>query len=122
MLTWGILPPGIRLPENLEDGREQPSNFITYVLEHLIFLDWCSMLIAYLIFVISFTPAGFSKTKFYTQKTTEDTKNTKNVSKKVKYMQFFYSIWKNLHRAKFFYTSTACGACDKYEVWQKSCI
>ena len=44
---------------------------------------------AYLIFVISFTQAGFSKTKFYTQKTTKGTKNTKNVSEKVKYMHFF---------------------------------
>ena len=34
--------------------------------------------LAYLIFVIYFTQAGFSKTKFYTQKkTTKDTKNTK---------------------------------------------
>ena len=36
----------------------------------------------YLIFVISFTQAGFSKTKFYTQKTTKGTKNTKNVCEK----------------------------------------
>ena len=44
----------------------------------------------YLIFVISFTQAGFSKNKFYTHtKTTKDTKNTKNVSEKVKCMQFF---------------------------------
>ena len=46
--------------------------------------------IAYLIFVISFTLAGFSKTKFYIQKTTKGTKNTKTVSEiKVKYMHFF---------------------------------
>ena len=43
----------------------------------------------YLIFVILFTQAGFSKTKFYTKKTTKGTKNTKNVSEKVKYMHFF---------------------------------
>ena len=30
-------------------------------------------------------------------KTTKGTQNTKNVSEKVKYMQFFHSIWKNLH-------------------------
>ena len=47
------------------------------------------MFLANLIFVISFTQAGFSKTKFYTQKTTKDTKNTKNVYEKVKCMQFF---------------------------------
>jgi len=43
---------------------------------------------SYLIFVISFTQAGFLKTKFYTH-TTKDTKNTKHVSEKVKCMQFF---------------------------------
>ena len=33
-------------------------------------------------------------------------------------MQFFFnSIWKNLHLTGNFYTGTACGACDKYEVW-----
>ena len=58
----------------------------------------------YLIFVISFTLAGFSKTKFYTKKTTKGTKNTKNVSEKVKYMHFFHSIWKNLHLTENFYT------------------
>ena len=29
---------------------------------------------------------------------------------------FFNSIWKNLHLTGNFYTGTACGACDKYEV------
>ena len=29
---------------------------------------------------------------------------------------FFHSIWKNLHLTEIFYTGTACGACDKYEV------
>ena len=48
----------------------------------------------YLIFVISFTQAGFWKTKFYTQKTTKGTKNTKNVSEKVKYMHFFTQFGK----------------------------
>ena len=73
----------------------------------------------YLIFVISFTLAGFSKNKFYTQKkTTKGTKNTKNVSEKVKYMHFFHSIWKNLHLTENFYTDTVCGICDNYEVWK----
>ena len=31
-------------------------------------------------------------------------------------MHFFHSIWKNLHLTENFYTGTACGACDKYEV------
>ena len=43
----------------------------------------------YLIFVISFTQAGFSKTKFYTQ---------------------------NLHLTENSYTDTVCGVCDKYAV------
>ena len=33
------------------------------------------------------------------------------------YAVFFNSIWKNLHLTGNFYTGTACGACDKYEVW-----
>ena len=37
---------------------------------------------AYLIFVISFTQTGLLKSKFYTQKTTNGTKNTKNDSEK----------------------------------------
>ena len=32
-------------------------------------------------------------------------------------MHFFHSIWKSLHLTENFYTGTACGACDKYEVW-----
>ena len=58
----------------------------------------------YLIFVISFTLVGFSKTIFYTKKTTKGTKNIKNVSEKVKYMHFFHSIWKNLHLTENLYT------------------
>ena len=67
----------------------------------------------YLIFVISFTQTGFSKTKFYTQKTTKGTKNTKNVSEKVKYMHFFSLNLEKLHLTEIFYTGTICGACDK---------
>ena len=60
----------------------------------------------------------FRKPNFTPKKTTKGTKNTKNVSEKVKCMQFFFnSIWKNLHLTGNFYTGTACGACDKYEVW-----
>ena len=32
-------------------------------------------------------------------------------------MHFFHSIWKNTHLTENFYKGTACGACDKYEVW-----
>ena len=59
----------------------------------------------------------FRKPNFTPKKTIKDTKNTKNVSEKVKCMQFFHSIWKNLHLTENFYTGTACGAGDKYEVW-----
>ena len=58
----------------------------------------------YLIFVISFTQTGFSKTKFYIQKTTKGTKNTKNVSKKSNICIFFHLTWKNLHLTENFYT------------------
>ena len=46
----------------------------------------------------------FRKPNFTLKKTTKDTKNTKNVSEKVKCMQFFNSIWKNLHLTGNFYT------------------
>ena len=32
-------------------------------------------------------------------------------------MQFLYSIWKMLHLTEYFYTGTAHGARDNYEVW-----
>ena len=32
-------------------------------------------------------------------------------------MQFLYSIWKILHLTEYFYTGTAHGARDNYEVW-----
>ena len=51
----------------------------------------------------------FRKPNFTPKKTTKGTKNTKNVSEKVKCMHFFHSIWKNLHRH-------VCGVCDKFEV------
>merc|ERR1711978_648858 len=46
----------------------------------------------------------FRKPNFTPKKTTIGTKNTKNVSEKVKYMHFFHSIWKNLHLTENFYT------------------
>ena len=33
-------------------------------------------------------------------------------------MQFLYSIWKILHLTEYFYTGTAHGARDNYEVWE----
>ena len=50
----------------------------------------------YLIFVISFTQAGFLNPKFYTQKMIKNTQNTKNIPEKVYFMQFLRSIWKIL--------------------------
>ena len=35
-------------------------------------------------------------------------------------INFLRSFWKNLHRTEKNYTGTACGACDKYEVWKWS--
>ena len=65
-----------------------------------------------------YTSRIFENQILHPKKTTKDTKNTKNVSEKVECMQFFFnSIWKNLHLTGNFYTGTACGACDKYEVW-----
>ena len=58
----------------------------------------------------------FRKPNFTPKKTTKDTKNTKNFSEKVKCMQFFHPIWKNLHLTEIFYTGTACDACDKLKV------
>ena len=62
----------------------------------------------------------FRKPNFTPKKNLKGTKNTKNVSKKVKYMHFFHSIWKKLHLTEIFYTGTAGGAGDKYEVWVKT--
>ena len=69
-------------------------------------------------FNLSFLLHGqdFWKPNFTPKKTTKDTKNTKNFSEKVKCMQFFHPIWKNLHLTEIFYTGTACDACDKLKV------
>ena len=67
----------------------------------------------YLIFVISFTQAAFSNSKFYTWKLT---KNTEKCPWKVKYMQFLCSIWKILHLTEYFYTGTAHSARNNYQV------
>ena len=67
----------------------------------------------YLIFVISFTLAGFLKTKFYTKKTTIGTKNTKNVSEKVKYMHFFSLNLEKFTPDRKFLHRHVCGVCDK---------
>ena len=58
----------------------------------------------------------FENQILHPKKTTKDTKNTKNISEKVKCMQFFHPIWKNLHLTENFYTGIARGARDKYEV------
>ena len=63
---------------------------------------WLLMVMAYLIFVISFTQAGFSNSKFYTKK------YLKFTPKRVKY------VFVNLENV---YTGSARGARDKYEVW-----
>ena len=54
----------------------------------------------------NFTPKNWLKTH----------QNTQKCPWKVKYMQFLYSIWKMLHLTEYFYTGTAHGARDNYEV------
>ena len=72
----------------------------------------------YLIFVISFTLAGFLNPNILHPKITKNTQKLQQiVPKSVKYAFFLRSILKILHRTDFFYTGTACGACDNYEVW-----
>ena len=71
----------------------------------------------YLIFVISFTQAGFLNPKFTPKKLLQTHKNTKNFPEKVHYMQFLRSIWKILHLTEYFYTGTARGARNNYQVW-----
>ena len=58
--------------------------------------------LAYLIYVISFTQAGFLNPEFLHQKTMKTPKNyNKYPPKRVKYAVFFRSIWKNLYRTEF---------------------
>ena len=68
---------------------------------------------AYLIFVISFTQARFSYSKFYTQKYP---KIPNKYPKNSKICSFSRSIWKILHLTELFYTGIAHGARDKYQV------
>ena len=49
-------------------------------------------------------------------------KITTYIPKKCKICIFLRSIWKILHWTEFVYTGTACGACDKYEVWPQHCF
>ena len=51
------------------------------------------------------------------KKTTKGTKNTKNVSEKVKYMHFFSLNLEKFTPDKNFLHRNVCGVCDKYEVW-----
>ena len=70
----------------------------------------------YLIFVISFTQAIFFNPNILHPKITT------NFPKICKICSFSRSIWTILHRTEFFYTGTACGACDKYEVWEEDML
>ena len=56
------------------------------------------------IFHFFYTDRIFENQILHPKKTTKGTKNTKDVSEKVKYMHFFNSIWKNLHLTENFYT------------------
>ena len=59
----------------------------------------------------------FRKPNFTPKKTTKDTKNTKNVSEKVKCMQFFSLNLEKFTPDRKFLHRHVCGVCDKYEVW-----
>ena len=56
--------------------------------------------------ILHFTLAGFSKTKFYIQKTTKITKNTKNVPEKVKYMHYFFTQSGKIYTSQKIFTQT----------------
>ena len=88
---------------------------------HLAFYDLCDIHHIpdhpYLIFVISFTLAGFSKTKFYTKKTNKGTKTLKMSLKKSNICIFFHSIWKNLHLTENFYTDMSVVSVTNKLVW-----
>ena len=72
---------------------------------------------AYLIFVISFTQAGFLNSKVLHPKTAQNTHKLQQIPhKRCKICSYLRSIWKILHWTDFFYTGTARGARDKYEV------
>ena len=70
----------------------------------------------YLIFVISFTQAGFFSQICTPKNNAKHPKITTNTPKKGEICSSLRSIWKILHRTDLFYTGTARGARDKYEV------
>ena len=61
----------------------------------------------------------FRKPNFTPKKTTKGTKNTKNVSEKIKYMHFFSLNLEKFTPDKKFLHRHVCGVCDKYEVWSR---
>ena len=71
----------------------------------------------YLIFVIFYTGRIFESQIFTPKKYAKHPKIITNTPKKCKTCSSLRSIWKILHRTEFFYTGTARGARDKYEVW-----
>ena len=56
---------------------------------------------------------------FTPKKPLKTPQNTKKIHESGKYMQFLRSIWKILHMTEYFYTGTARGARDNYEVCMK---
>ena len=65
-----------------------------------------------------YTDRIFENPNFTPKKTTKGTKNTKNVSEKVKYMHFFSLNLEKFTPDRKFLHRHVCGVCDKYEVWQ----
>ena len=68
-----------------------------------------------LIFVISFTQAVFSNLKFYTQKLAKNSKHSKMSLKSEIYADFVFNL-ENSTSDRIFYTGTAHGARDIYQV------
>ena len=64
-----------------------------------------------------YTSRIFENQILHPKKRLKAPKTLKKSLKSQIYAFFSHSIWKNLHLTENFYTGTACGACDKYEVW-----
>ena len=73
----------------------------------------------YRMFVISFTLAGFLTLNILHQKFTKKIQKSQQIApKSVKYAVFAFNL-ESFTPDQILYTVTACGACDKYEVWSK---
>ena len=74
--------------------------------------------IIHLICHFFYTGRIFENQILHPKKQLKTPKTLKISLKKSNVCSFFHPIWKNLHLTENFYTGTACGAGDKYEVWK----